>query len=67
MDVFVPDVVEQGIVLTDNGVCVVHSVGSFYHDLLMENQEVSHEILVGSKEERKDKLISYLTSKGGFR
>lgn len=30
----------------------------------MENQEVSHEILVGSKEERKDKLISYLMSKG---
>lgn len=30
----------------------------------MGNQEVSHEILVGSKEERKDKLISYLMSKG---
>ena len=25
---------------------------------------MSHEILVGSKEERKDKLISYLMSKG---
>ena len=64
MDVFVPDVVEQGIVWTNNNGCVFNSVERFYQDLLMENQEVSHEILVGSKEERKDKLISYLMSKG---
>lgn len=67
MDVFVNDIVKQGIVWTDNNGCVVHSVGSFYQDLFVGNQGVSHEILVGSKEERKDKLISYLTSKGGFR
>ena len=64
MDVFVPDVVEQRIVLTDNSGFVFHSVESFYQDLFVGNQEVSHEILVGSKEERKDKLISYLMSKG---
>lgn len=65
MDVFVPDVVEQRIVLTDNSGFVFHSVESFYQDLFMENHELSHEILVGDgKEERKDKLISYLMSKG---
>ena len=64
MDVFIPDVVEQEIVLTDNGGCVFNSIERFYQDLFVGNQEVSHEILVGSKEERKDKLISYLMSKG---
>ena len=67
MDVFIPDVVEQEIGWTDNSGFVFHSVESFYQDLFVGNQEVSHEILVGSKEERKDKLISYLMSKGGFR
>lgn len=64
MDVFLPDVVEQRIVWTDNSGFLFHSVESFYQDLFVGNQEVSHEILVGSKEERKDKLISYLMSKG---
>ena len=65
MDGFVPDVVEQRIVLTDNSGFVFHSVESFYQDLFMENHELSHEILVGDgKEERKEKLISALTSKG---
>ena len=64
MDVFIPDVVEQEIGWTDNSGFVFHSVESFYRDLFVGNQEVSHEILVGSKEERKDKLISYLMSKG---